>query len=259
MGFKRMFFDIETSYCQGWFWQPAFKTNISYEQVIKPSAIICICWKWQGADKIYHLEWEKGNDKAMCLKFAKILEEADEVVGHNGDRFDIPRFRTRLLLHGVVSMQDIKSIDTLKIARQKFKFKSNRLDNIGRELGFGGKKDTGGIDLWHDIIQRNSRKAMKSMVDYCKRDVELLEKVFLKLEGFSKPKTHIGIDSGSSDQCDCPYCGEHKTHKRKTITSPSGGLKHELSCTSCKKYFYASNRAYTSRIALKAHKQGVIR
>lgn len=250
MGFKRLFFDIETSYCQGWFWQPSFKTSITYEQVIKHSAIICICYKWEGSDKLYSLQWDKGDDKEMCLKFAKILEDADEVVGHNGDRFDIPKFRTRLLLHGVKSMADIKSIDTLKISRQKFKFKSNRLDNIGRELGFGGKKDTGGIQLWHDIIQNNSKKAMSEMIAYCKRDVELLEKVFLKLEGFSKPKTHIGVFMGE-DKCSCPFCGIEKTHFVQRRITSNGTIKVQMKCPECNKYYMTSLKAYNDRQASK--------
>lgn len=253
MAFKRLFFDIETSYCQGWFWQPSFKTSITYDQVFKHSAIICICYKWQGSDKIYSLKWNKGDDKEMCLKFAEILEDSDEVVGHNGDRFDIPKFRTRLLLHGIESMQEIKSIDTLKIARQKFKFKSNRLDNIGKELGFGGKKETKGIELWHEIIQKNSKKAMAEMIEYCKRDVELLEKVFLKLEGFSKHKTHVGVFVGE-DICSCPFCASEQTYFVQRRVSSNGIVKVQMKCTKCIKYFMVSLKAYNDRCAIKKKK-----
>lgn len=257
MGLKRLFFDIETSYCIGWFWRPTFKTNITYDQVIHDAAIICICWKWEGSNKTNHLEWDKGDDKKMILKFLEVINEADEVIGHNGDRFDIPNFRTRCLLHGVKSMPEIKSIDTLKIARNKFKFKSNRLDNIGKELGFGGKKDTGGIELWHDIIQRGSKKSMKLMVDYCKRDVELLEKVFLKLEGFQKPKTHVGRFMGE-DKCSCPYCASEKTHFNKTVISASGGSKVGMHCQDCGKYFSTSLKAYNDRTASKSYPRAII-
>ena len=246
MGFKRIFFDIETSYCQGWFWNPSFKTSISYDQVITPSAIICICWKAEGSSKVNHLTWNKGDDKEMMDKFYSVIEDADEVVAHNGDNFDIKWIRTRFLLHGYKSMPDIKSIDTLKISRSKFRFKSNRLDNIGKELGFGGKKDTGGIELWHDIIQRNSKNAMARMVDYCKRDVELLEKVFLKLEGFSKPKTHIGRFIGG-DSCDCQYCGSERTVFSRQRVSAAGMVSISMQCKECHKYFSASLKAYNSR------------
>lgn len=243
MPFKRLYFDIETSYCTGWFWRPSFKTSISYDQVLKESAIICICYKWQGSDKVYHLTWDKGCDKSMMDKFYSVIEQADEVVTHNGDNFDIKWIRTRFLLHGYKSMPDLKSIDTLNISRQKFRFDSNRLDAIGKILGFGGKKDTGGIQLWHDIIQKNSKKAMMDMVAYCKRDVELLEKVFLKLEGFSKPKTHLGVFSGG-DKADCPYCaGTHLYLKDRTV-GVSGNIKCRMQCNGCNKSYTIPLKVY---------------
>ena len=243
MSHKRLFFDIETSYCEGWFWRPQFKTNITYDQVLKESKIICVCYKWQGSDKIYSLKWDKGNDKDLIRKFTEILLEADEVVGHNSDKFDLKWIRTRCLVHGAKSLPDFKSIDTLKISRSKFNFPSNRLDAIGKYLGFGGKKDTGGIQLWHDIIQRNSAKAMKEMVDYCKRDVELLEKIFLKLEGYAKPKTHIGVKVGN-DSCSCPYCGSDSYAISMTRYTALGKENKVLVCKDCHRYHSVSSVLY---------------
>lgn len=236
MGFKRLFFDIETSYFIGWFWQPSFKTSISYDQVLKDSAIICICYKWQGSDKVHHLKWDKGCDKAMIKKFYDIVLQADEIVGHNGDKFDLKWIRTRFLKHGFVGLPQLKSIDTLKISRKYFKFKSNRLDNIGKELGFGGKYETGGIQLWHDIIQKNSAKAMGTMIEYCKRDVELLEKVYLKLEGYSTPKTHIGVLAGG-EKADCPYCGSDHIGLKERGVSSTGTIKCRMYCFDCVKTY----------------------
>jgi len=255
-----MFFDIETSYCQGWFWQPSFNTQITYDQIIKDSAIICICWKWEGSKKVHHLEWNKGDDKRMINKFVKELAEADEVIGHNGDRFDLKWVRTRLLFHGHKSIPEIRSIDTLKISRNKFKFPSNRLDAIGKYLGLGGKMDTGGIQLWHDIIQKNSKAAMAKMVKYCKRDVVLLEEVYKKLEGFTKHKTHIGIQEGNSP-CSCPSCANEKTHMKRRFVSPTGTIKVQLRCSNpeCKRFFLVSLKHYNDRMSRKKNKYAKIK
>lgn len=243
MGFKRLFFDIETSYCLGFFWRPSFKTSISYEQIIKHSAIICICYKWQGSEKIHYLKWDKGCDKQMIKKFVDVLLEADEIVGHNSDKFDLKWVRTRCLMSGIKSLPDFKSIDTLKISRQKFNFPSNRLDAIGKYLGFGGKKDTGGIQLWHDIIQRNSAKAMGEMVAYCKRDVDLLEKVYLKLEGFANNKTHRGVQAGN-DKCSCRNCGADNYVISQTRYNAQGNQMKVLRCNDCHKYYSVSLKVY---------------
>ena len=245
MGHRRLFFDIETSYMTGWFWKPSFKTSIGYDQVLKGSAIICICYKWQGSEKIHHLKWDKGCDKEMMKKFFDVIQEADEVVGHNSDKFDLKWVRTRFLIHGYKSMPELKSIDTLKISRSKFNFPSNRLDAIGKFLGFGGKKDTGGIQLWHDIIQKNSSKAMNEMISYCKRDVELLEKVFLKLEGYAKPKTHKGVEFGNH-KCSCPNCGSDNYKISMTRYNSAGTEFKQLCCKGCHKYYSVTLSIYNN-------------
>ena len=76
---KRLFFDIETSPNIGLFWSAGFKLNIAPENIIKERAIICICYKWQGQDKVYSLQWDsKQEDKKMLTEFIKIANECDE-------------------------------------------------------------------------------------------------------------------------------------------------------------------------------------
>ena len=84
------------------------------------------------------------------------------------------------------------------------------------------------------------------MIEYCKRDVELLEKVYLKLEGFAKPKTHIGRFM-DNDSCSCPKCGCEKTHLNKRTISPSGAVSVNMHCQGCKKYFVVSVNVYNNR------------
>lgn len=241
-------------------WQLKQNGYINPSQIREYGKILCLSYKWAGSDKIRTIKYDIQNncDKELVLKFMPILEQADEVVGHNSDRHDIPWVKTRLLYHGVSSISNIKSIDTLKVAKT-LKFPSNKLDEIAKYLGLKTRKvKTRGEEMWQDVSRNKCKKALNEMANYCEGDVFLLEEVFNKLEGFAKPKTHIGINSGSSDRCDCPYCGEHKTHKNKTIYSASGDQKHELKCTYCKKYFYVTNKAYSFRLKKKAHKQGKI-
>jgi hypothetical protein len=56
---KRLFFDIETSPNIGFFWQSGYKLNISYNNIITERAIICICYKWEGDEKLYSLNWDE--------------------------------------------------------------------------------------------------------------------------------------------------------------------------------------------------------
>jgi uncharacterized protein YprB with RNaseH-like and TPR domain/ribosomal protein S27AE len=174
------------------------------------------------------------------------MNEADELVTHNGDKFDIVWMRTRCLVNGVPMMPEFTSIDTCKEAKNNFNFMSNKLSHIAKVCGLGEKLDTGGSKLWKQVLMGeteienkdfwkrlflgNNPKAMKKMVKYCEQDVRLLEKVWDVMNPYIKPKSNFG-GNGS-----CPECGESKmivNHKR---TTPSGMVRVTLRCKKCGKH-----------------------
>lgn len=115
---KRLYFDVETSPCIGWFWSPGWKVRLNYDNVIEHAKIICISYKWQDEEEVHTLTWNKRKcDKKMIEKFVKVMNRADEIVGHNGDRFDVPWIRTRALYHGIKSVPRWRTLDTLKKTR----------------------------------------------------------------------------------------------------------------------------------------------
>jgi len=240
MAIRRLFFDIETSPCLGWFWRPSFQMSLGYHNIIEQAKIICICYKWSDNDKVYHLNWDsKQCDKLMLKKFIKILNQADEIVGHNSDKFDIKWIRTRCLFHDIDMMPEYQSLDTLKAVRKGMNFPSNRLDSIGRYLGEGKKIKTT-EELWFDVWRKNSKKALKGMVDYCKQDVILLEKIFNKINPYIKNKTGADRDS----VIDCPECGSDHTIIRGYRTLVSGNKNVKLQCQKCHKYHHVPLRKY---------------
>jgi DNA polymerase elongation subunit (family B) len=248
--FKRLFFDIETSPNLVFSWNVGYDVRIDYDNIIQERAIICICYKFEGNDKVYHLTWNKGDDKKMLQKFAEIINTADEVIGHNSDRFDIKWVRTRCIYHGISMTHDIKSIDTLKAARGKFKFNSNKLDYIGKYLGLGEKMETGGFSLWKDIVLKNSKKALNKMVDYCKQDVLLLEKIFQKINPYIPPKTNAAV-MFDRDAVTCPECLSEHTVINKYRISAAGSRAVTMQCRDCGKYFSISETKHDKAIAAK--------
>ena len=125
---KRLFWDIETSPGIFYAWRCSYKARIMPDNMLREPAIICICYKWEGSDEIDSLTWDDGDDTLMVKRFAKIAAQADEMVAHNGDRFDIKWFNTRNLVHGLPPLPHYKTVDTLTIARRHFYLQSNRLD-----------------------------------------------------------------------------------------------------------------------------------
>ena len=232
---RRLYFDIETSPNIGLFWQAGYKQKIDYSNIIKERAIICICYKWEDDKEVYEVHWDKKqDDKKLLIEFIKIANQADELVGHNGDNFDLKWIRTRCLFHGIEMFPNYTTIDTLKISRSKFRFNSNRLNYIAQYLGIGQKIKTE-FNLWKDIVLNKDAQAMDKMVKYCKKDVILLEKVHKHLNKHVYNKTHYGVIFGS-DRGSCPECGSDNLiiHKRK-ITA-TGLRKIQYQCKTCGKF-----------------------
>lgn len=242
VGLKRLFFDIETSPNVVYTWNIGYNLVIGHDNIITERAVICISYKWEHENKVHNLTWDKGNDKAMILAFNDIIQQADEVIGHNGDNYDMKWFRTRAIYHGIKNMPKFKTIDTLKVARKNFRFNSNKLDYIAQYLGLGKKVSTGGFDLWKQVLSGDA-SALKKMVYYCDNDVLLLEKVFNKLDGYSDAKTHVGVLIGK-DTCSCPKCGHDHSIGKGNIYTASGLTKKARECKKCGHRFNISLTAF---------------
>jgi len=225
-GGKVLIYDIETSPNIGWFWRAGYKLNISPENITKERAIICVSYKWLGEDEVYSLRWDNDQcDKFLIEQFVEVMNEADLMVAHNGDRFDLKWIKTRALFHSITSMLiDYKSLDTLKLAKKKFNFNSNRLDYIAKYLGFEGKIKTT-IGLWTDIVFKKDEQALKEMIEYCEEDVRQLEKVYCKLVGWEKPKFHAGVLEGK-ERFSSPISGGYNLKKIKETVTTAGTVKH---------------------------------
>lgn len=240
---KRLFFDIETSPNIGLFWTSGYKLNISHDDIIKERAIICVCYKWAGEDKIYSLHWDTDqNDKTLLEKFIKVANEADELIGHNSDRFDLPWIRTRCLFHRISVFPTYTTLDTLKNARSKFKFNSNKLDYIAKFLGIGEKIHTG-YNLWKKVVLDKDKEALNSMIEYCKNDVNILEKVYNEISTYVPAKTHHGVLMGN-EKHSCQECGSENLKFSKKRMSAIGTPRIQMQCNDCGKYTTMSKTTY---------------
>jgi len=232
---RRLFFDLETSPNIGLFWEAGYKKNIDYTNIIKERAIICICYKWEDDKEVHSLHWDsKQSDKSMLEKFVEVVKNAQELVAHNGDKFDLAWVRTRCLFHRIPMFPKYKTIDTLKVGRSKFKFNSNKLDYIAQYLGMGKKIKTE-FGMWKDILLKKDKVAMGKMIKYCKMDVILLEKVYNNLSVHLEPKTHYGVLYGT-DRGTCPECGSDYLHICKYNTTATGLKKIQYQCKTCNKF-----------------------
>jgi len=214
---KILHVDIETAPVAAYVWG-LWKNNVGTNQIMSDWFMLTWSAKWHHepemyGDRLYSQEALDQDDKRIMYSLWKLLDEADVVIGHNGDKFDIPKINTRFVLNGMSPPSPYRSVDTLKIAKRKFKFSSNRLDYLGQLLGVGRKIDTGGFQLWTRCMQGEDA-ALQEMLDYNQQDVLLLEDVYDKLMPFASIHPSHTAAQEDLDDPTCPKCGSDDLHKR---------------------------------------------
>lgn len=210
------FLDFETAPATGLVWG-VWETDVI--EVLKQGYMLSASMKILGDKKIYWYGlpsfkgYKNGNDneKKLLEKIVEFRNKCDVLVAHNGDRFDFPTLNARLIYHGMNPIEPKKTIDTLKICRNRFKFLSNKLDDIANFLGVGRKTPHTGKHLWIGCMNGN-KKDWKVMEEYNNQDINLLEKVYLKLRPFITNHPNVGIIIG--ERSVCPNCGSKHLQSR---------------------------------------------
>lgn len=200
------------------------KMPLPHSSIMQERTLICGSWKDLGKKKIYSVcvnAKDVTDDKAVVKAVHKMLSESDAAVAHFGDAFDMKMFNTRAIKHGLDPIHNVIQIDTYKMAKAKFRFNSNRLDYLGEYLEVGKKIKTD-HELWIRCLLGEA-KALKEMVTYNRQDVNLLEKVYLKLRAWHKiPQVNQTLwGDGTRDVCEScgskhiNYRGYERTKQRK--------------------------------------------
>ena len=212
-----LFYDIETSLETVAVFALKYNDFIDPDSIIQERHVISVCYKWEGENKVHTISLlddpkrfarDPHDDRYVVEQFHKVLSEADCIIAHNGDKFDLPYLKTRMLAHGLSPLPPIASIDTYKVAKQGLLFNSNRLDYLGKFLGLGAKKPTS-KGLWMRVLQ-GDKAAIREMVSYNVQDVILLEKVFMKL----RPYVSNHMSRELFGRVGCPRCGNTKVQSR---------------------------------------------
>lgn len=201
-----LFIDIETAPNIGYTWG---KWETDVMAFLENWYILCFSYCWLD-EKVkcvsipdFHGYKKTRNDKEVVKRMWDLLNEADVVVAQNGDNFDIKKINTRFLIHELPPPAPYKTVDTLKVARNKFAFNSNKLDDLGKDLGIGEKIHHTGFNLWLECMN-GEKKGWDVMRKYNKQDVELLVRLYKKELPYIS--NHPNLD-GFYKGIVCPKCG----------------------------------------------------
>lgn len=229
---KILFLDIETSPMKAFVWG-MWKQNISLDAIEADWFMISWAAKWLNGKTITRVitpeEALAETDESIIQELWDVLEEADIVVTHNGDKFDLKKINSRFIEHGLGPVSPFKSVDTLKVARKSFGFTSNKLEALARKFGFEGKHDTS-FKLWVDCLNGNM-DALVRMSKYNTQDILILEKIYFKLLPWIKNHPNMGLYL-LDNRTKCTNCGSSDLTEIKPALS-SIGIYQAYRCKKC--------------------------
>ena len=226
---KILVLDVETKPALAYVWK-LFDENISLDQLIEPSRIICFAARWVNGDEtFFHADWFEGGRQVMLAALYHLMAQADAIVTFNGDKFDLTKIRGEFVAESIPPLPPITSIDLYKTVR-KLGFQSGKLAFVGPFLGLGKKVKNTGFKLWADVLD-GKFEAQTEMMNYCIGDVLLTEKLYMKLRPYITNHPHMG-----EDKAECGACGSNHSQSRGYRRTKAFKIQR-LHCQSCGAWF----------------------
>ena len=229
---KILLLDIETAPNIAYVWR-FFKENVGAKQVLENTFIMSFAFKWLGDEKTYVFSADEYGEIQLLKALIAILDEADIVIAHNGNSFDLPTIQGRAMVHGLTPPSPYRTIDTKKVAQYEFNFPSNSLEYLAAVTGVGAKdkhEKFPGFELWAECLKGNA-EAWAELREYNIEDVILLEKVYLKMRPYMKRHPNVAVFM-EEDRPLCPKCGSGDVQLRGYVTTNVYKYR-KYRCNSC--------------------------
>lgn len=237
-GVRVLSLDIETAPAISYTWG-RWKQNIPSCMVIQEGYMLTWSAKWLGSSTIMsdsvHLhnapeQLGKPNDREIVESIAALIDEADVLVYHNGENFDLPTIQARMAFHGLPPLHPTKSVDTLQVARKYFRFPSNRLGDLAQYLNVPHDKISTDFSLWSGCME-GDLACYEQMVDYNAMDVQVLEEIYLRLRPYDRRHPNLAL-YGDLTKLAC-VCGCEDVQPTGKVVTTGVSMFDTYRCTAC--------------------------
>lgn len=246
---KVLLYDLEVSPELFWGYPPRWQTMaLKVEQRQK---LMSFSYKWLGQKKIHHknlsqmatYKVDPQSDALLAKELHKVMSEADVIIGHNSVSFDDKMANMFFIANGLDPLPSHKVIDTKRIAKQNFRYGSNKLDDLAEFFGLKGKTDVKHSDIWYECFVEHNKKSWKLMQIYNDQDVNITEQVYLIMRPFMRNHPNISRITGEWDTC--PRCGSYNNRvKAYRVTNVS--RYRQFQCLDCHG-FYSDRKAISEK------------
>ena len=217
---KLLHIDIETAPGKAYIWS-MFKENIPLVRLIEPGYMLCFTAKWEHEKVIiFHKRYfdPRGNN-LMLEQLWDLLDAADAVIHYNGKSFDIKHIQREFVIHDFLPPSPFKQIDLLTTVRSQFKFQSNKMEHVAKELKLEHQKmKNDGFDMWIGCMEDDD-DAWEAMKDYNIQDVRCLADMYTVLKPWIKGHPNVGLYMRDTAKPRCVHCGSTHGEWRGTETT----------------------------------------
>lgn len=202
-----------------------WNVNLGTHMIVGNSYVLSVAAKWYGDEDVMFFSLHDMSQRKMLQQVYKLLEEADVVVGYNLDKFDLKILNKEFVEMGWAPPAPYKTIDLLKVMKNRFRFTSNKLDYIAKQFKLGAKTKHPGHDLWLSCMNKKAsdyHEAWAIMEEYNIQDVLLTEKLYDRVKGWIP---NAPSHSAFTNSHVCPTCGG--THLQKRGFAITSALKYQ--------------------------------
>ncbi len=152
--------------------------------------ILCSCLKPLGKkvetlriDDYIKYKKDRTDYSGLIEELRDRFNKIDCVVTYYGYRFDMPFYRSGLLLYKMGLGKNLFHIDLWYTSKFRLRFHNNRLSTLIDYLGVSKKKTPLESMAWKRAIV-GDKKSLDYIVQHCSRDVQALEEVYEQLKEF---------------------------------------------------------------------------
>lgn len=232
------FWDTEWTPATSYTWS-GFPKYLPNNFLIEDPRLLCYGFKFEGGST--EVVDERIGRETMLEKLWERLDQTDMLVSYNGQSFDTPKVNSEFMKLGLGPPSPYKEIDLYRQIRKNAKFYSGKLDFVAERLVGENKTDTGGFQLWKDVMA-GDEAAWGLMRKYQQQDVDLLETLFEKVRGWIKMPHPI-----SSDPTSCHNCGGSSL-QRRGVSRTLYGVYQRYQCNDCGKWLRGQTRNSVTEI-----------
>lgn len=189
---KILVFDIE---CTGMILESygLYNQNHSHKDIIEDWSILSYAAWFTDEDGIHYQDNRNNpdyrDDRAIIEGLHNLISQADWIVGHNSDKFDLKKFNTKAEKYNLPSRHDPVQYDTLKMLKARYALPSNSLDYAAKYFELKERKSLHGKfpgKMLFDECKKGNLEAWNELEAYNKQDVKVTWELFQRLAKHDK-------------------------------------------------------------------------